>query len=112
MSTPIEPPVHRSPAGPEPHAGHRTAPASVHRPLLRGLVAYLVIAAVIGGLAGLVWNGVTDLPTYTIGSDGSASITERGLASVISTHDPLLIARADRSVHLIDGAVEVLGSAG
>ncbi len=63
---------------------------------------------------------IADEPTGQLDSDTAATIMdlivelthERGLASVISTHDPLLIARADRTVHLIDGAVEVLGSAG
>ncbi|WP_193432396.1 ABC transporter ATP-binding protein [Tessaracoccus aquimaris] len=63
---------------------------------------------------------IADEPTGQLDSDTAATIMdlivelthERGLASVISTHDPLLMARADRTVHLIDGAVEVLGSAG
>ena len=57
---------------------------------------------------------IADEPTGLLDSDTAATIMdlivelthERGLASVISTHDPLLMARADRIVHLLDGAVE------
>ena len=57
---------------------------------------------------------IADEPTGQLDSDTAATIMdlivelthERGLASVISTHDPLLMARADRIVHLLDGAVE------
>ena len=56
---------------------------------------------------------IADEPTGQLDSDTAATIMdlivelthERGLASVISTHDPLLMARADRIVHLLDGAV-------
>lgn len=56
---------------------------------------------------------IADEPTGQLDSDTAATIMdlivelthERGLASVISTHDPLLMARADRVVHLLDGAV-------
>lgn len=57
---------------------------------------------------------IADEPTGQLDSDTAATIMdlivelthERGLASVISTHDPLLMARADRVVHLLDGAVD------
>ncbi|WP_202970277.1 ABC transporter ATP-binding protein [Tessaracoccus flavescens] len=57
---------------------------------------------------------IADEPTGQLDSDTAATIMdlivelthERGLASVISTHDPLLMARADRIVHLLDGAVK------
>lgn len=56
---------------------------------------------------------IADEPTGQLDSDTAATIMdlivelthERGLASVISTHDPLLMARADRVIHLLDGAV-------
>lgn len=56
---------------------------------------------------------IADEPTGQLDSDTAATIMdliveltrERGLASVIATHDPLLIARADRVVHLVDGEV-------
>ncbi|WP_331715484.1 ABC transporter ATP-binding protein [Tessaracoccus coleopterorum] len=56
---------------------------------------------------------IADEPTGQLDSDTAATIMdlivelthERGLASVISTHDPLLIARADRVVRLLDGEV-------
>ena len=38
----------------------------------------------VGALAGVLWQAVVVLPTYTIGSQGGASTTERGLASYIS----------------------------
>ncbi len=56
---------------------------------------------------------IADEPTGQLDSDTATTIMdlivelthERGLASVVSTHDPLLIARADRVVRLLDGAV-------
>lgn len=56
---------------------------------------------------------IADEPTGQLDSDTARTIMdlivelthERGLASVISTHDPLLMARADRTYHLIDGEV-------
>lgn len=56
---------------------------------------------------------IADEPTGQLDSDTAASVMdlivelthERGLASVISTHDPLLIAKADAVVRLLDGAV-------
>lgn len=56
---------------------------------------------------------IADEPTGQLDSDTASTIMdlivelthERGLASVISTHDPLLMARADRTIHLIDGEV-------
>ncbi|AXE38762.1 hypothetical protein [Acidipropionibacterium virtanenii] len=52
--------------------------------MLRVTALYLFIAAVAGALAGMLWSLATDLPSYTIGTDGSASISERGLTSVFS----------------------------
>ena len=56
---------------------------------------------------------IADEPTGQLDSDTAATIMdlivelthERGLASVVSTHDPLLIQRADRIVRLLDGAI-------
>ena len=56
---------------------------------------------------------IADEPTGQLDSDTAATIMdliveltrERGLASVVSTHDPLLIQRADRVVRLLDGAI-------
>ena len=56
---------------------------------------------------------IADEPTGQLDSDTASRIMdlivelthERGLASVVSTHDPLLIARADRVIRLLDGAV-------
>lgn len=39
----------------------------------------------LGALGGVVWQAVTDLPTYLIGPDGEATTTERGLAATIGT---------------------------
>ena len=54
---------------------------------------------------------IADEPTGQLDSDTAETIMdliselthERGLASIIATHDPALIARADAVVHLIDG---------
>lgn len=56
---------------------------------------------------------IADEPTGQLDSDTAGTIMEliaeltheRGLASVISTHDPLLVARADAVVALLDGRV-------
>ena len=37
----------------------------------------------VGALAGVIWQAVVVLPTYTIGAQGAAATTERGLASYI-----------------------------
>lgn len=44
----------------------------------------LVLGLGLGALGGVVWQAVTDLPTYLIGPDGKATTTERGLADMIS----------------------------
>lgn len=54
---------------------------------------------------------IADEPTGQLDSDTAASIMdlivelahERGLAAVVSTHDPLLVARADATIRLLDG---------
>ncbi|MBK7822771.1 MAG: ABC transporter ATP-binding protein [Tessaracoccus sp.] len=56
---------------------------------------------------------IADEPTGQLDSETAATIMdlivelthERGLASVVSTHDPVLIQRADRVVSLLDGAL-------
>jgi len=48
------------------------------------VVAYLALAAGVGAVAGLVWEAVVDLPTYLVGADRSASISERGLTAVVA----------------------------
>lgn len=53
-------------------------------PVLRVTVVYLIVAAAAGALAGVIWHLASSLPSYTIGTDGSASISERGLTSVFS----------------------------
>ncbi|QXT62279.1 ABC transporter ATP-binding protein [Tessaracoccus palaemonis] len=55
---------------------------------------------------------IADEPTGQLDSDTAATIMdlivelshERGLAAVVSTHDPALVARADHVVRLLDGA--------
>lgn len=57
---------------------------------------------------------IADEPTGQLDSDTARTIMdlivelthERGIAAVISTHDPLLVERADRVVHLLDGLVD------
>lgn len=72
----------RRPAAP----GRRPETAWQHRrSLLRGILLYLLVCLVLGGLAGLVWHATTSLPTYLINADGSASMSERGLTSVFSS---------------------------
>ncbi len=56
-----------------------------HAPLLRGISVFLILSLVVGGVSGLVWASVAELPSYRINSDGSASMSERGLAQVFSS---------------------------
>ena len=52
-----------------------------------GAAPVLLFAALglgLGALAGLVWEALVELPTYTIGAQGQAGTTERGLAGYIS----------------------------
>lgn len=48
-------------------------------PVVRGLGVYMALAAGLGALAGVLWHAVVDLPTYTVGDNGVAATTERGL---------------------------------
>lgn len=83
-ATPSSPPApQRARAAASPHP--LVARAADNALLLRRIVLLLGVSVVLGGLSGLVWNASTRLPTYTIASDGSASITERGLAGVFSS---------------------------
>ena len=54
----------------------------VRRILVR-VVALVALGAGLGALSGLLWHAAVDLPAYRIGSEGGASITERGLAAFI-----------------------------
>lgn len=56
---------------------------------------------------------IADEPTGQLDSDTAATIMEliseltleRGIAAVVSTHDPLLVARSDAAISLLDGRV-------
>lgn len=52
--------------------------------LLAEMTVFYTVCLVIGVLAGLLWGVVTDLPGYTIGADGRATTSERGLAEQFS----------------------------
>lgn len=47
------------------------------------LGCFVALGLGLGALAGLVWPAVVDLPAYTVGADGGASTSERGLAQVL-----------------------------
>lgn len=48
------------------------------------LVGYLLLCVLIGIGAGVLWEKIVKLPGYTVGQDGTASTTERGLAGFIA----------------------------
>jgi hypothetical protein len=48
------------------------------------VVLYLLGAAGLGAVAGLVWWQVVDLPVYVVGPGGGASTTERGLTQYVA----------------------------
>lgn len=77
--SPLSPAMLALPAQVDAYAPTRRLPALLERPIVRGMLAYLVGAVVLGGLAGLVWHASVDLPTYSIAADGGASTTERGI---------------------------------
>jgi len=52
------------------------------RPLV-ALGCFVALGLGLGALAGLVWPLVADLPAYTVGANGRASTSERGLARVL-----------------------------
>jgi len=63
-------------------AGASTARASwKHQILPAG--CFLVLGAGVGAASGVLWQAVVDLPTYRVGSNGSATTSERGLAGVL-----------------------------
>ena len=43
------------------------------------------LSVVVGGLAAVFWAMIVDLPAYKILSDGSATITERGLTEIVAS---------------------------
>lgn len=47
------------------------------------IVGFVVLSAVVGGGAGVLWERFVVLPGYTVAEDGSASTNERGLSEVI-----------------------------
>ncbi len=47
------------------------------------MAAYVALGLGVGAVAGVVWEAVVDLPTYTVNADGGAATSERGLAAVI-----------------------------
>ncbi|AOH44931.1 hypothetical protein E5345_04505 [Propionibacterium sp. NM47_B9-13] len=53
--------------------------------ILRLNLLVIAIGIVLGGLAAPIWHSMVTLPTYTVGSDGAASTTEKGLTQVFST---------------------------
>jgi len=46
-------------------------------------VGFIVFALGLGGLAGIAWWLVVDLPGYQVSADGAAATSERGLTDVI-----------------------------
>lgn len=48
------------------------------------VTGFALFALGFGGLAGLAWWGLVDLPGYLVGSDGTTNTTERGLTEFIS----------------------------
>ncbi len=69
------------------YAPQSRTPAVLKNPVSRGLLAFGLLFAVIGALAGLVWNWAVDLPAYVVSTDGTmgATTSERGLASFFGT---------------------------
>ncbi|SDS72784.1 hypothetical protein SAMN04488543_2272 [Friedmanniella luteola] len=59
---------------------HRVRPAG---PV--AVVAFVALALGLGALAGVAWEAVVDLPTYTVGADGGAATSERGLTAVVGS---------------------------
>lgn len=48
------------------------------------LVGYLLLCVLIGVGAGVLWERIVHLPGYTVGQNGTASTTERGLAQFVA----------------------------
>lgn len=49
------------------------------------VVAYLALSVVLGALGGIMWSWVAPLPTYLVGDDMVATITERGNTAIIGS---------------------------
>ena len=49
------------------------------------VAGFLALALGLGALAGVAWEAVVDLPTYTVGDGGGASTSERGLTAVFGS---------------------------
>lgn len=47
------------------------------------MVGFVLLSLGLGGLAGLGWEGLVDLPLYAVNNDGGASTSERGLTEVV-----------------------------
>lgn len=60
-------------------------PAILRLPVARAMLVYVLVWLLVGCGAGLLWHLLVHLPSYTVGSDGRATISERGLAAVFST---------------------------
>ncbi|WP_420175292.1 hypothetical protein [Luteococcus sp. OSA5] len=56
----------------------------LQHPVVRGLLMHVLLAMLVGALAGVVWNLVVDLPSYTVDADGRATTSERGLTQVFA----------------------------
>ncbi|MGA4668510.1 hypothetical protein ACPCG0_01715 [Propionibacteriaceae bacterium Y1923] len=59
-------------------------PVSRLSPGNRRMLAFVTAGVPIGLLAGLLWQAVAGLPGYTVAENGSATMTERGLAGFFS----------------------------
>jgi hypothetical protein len=62
--------------------------AGAQRPPRRlggAVLAFVALGLGLGALAGVAWEAVVDLPTYTVGPDGRAATGERGLTAVIGS---------------------------
>ncbi|WP_353081548.1 hypothetical protein [Tessaracoccus lapidicaptus] len=49
------------------------------------VVANVLVAVVLGVVGGLLWSWATPLPSYVVGDDMTATITERGNTSIVVT---------------------------
>lgn len=66
-------------------------PAAASRSLTQGrgslqwMALYVVVSAVVGAIASVIWVNVVDLPGYTVGADGKAYTSQLGLAKVFES---------------------------
>lgn len=49
------------------------------------LLGFLLLCLAVGAVSGVFWVQAVDLPTYTVGQDGVATTTERGLAEMFGS---------------------------